>query len=203
MKNFIVSSQILEDKNGTIYTSYDVDTLEMLNKLDILITPINVFNKINTNSLKNSDGLFLMGGGNINKIEKKKINKIRDQFERNLFRYFIKKNKPIIGICRGFQNIVNFYGVKLFKVNNHVRTSHHLKINNSRFIKSKRLVVNSYHNYGIKNLPENFNAISKLKDGTIEIAEHKTKNILCLMFHPERKMLSQNKIIQELRNFTK
>ena len=71
MKNFIVSSQILEDKNGTIYTSYDVDTLEMLNKLDILITPINVFNKINTNSLKNSDGLFLMGGGNINKIEKK------------------------------------------------------------------------------------------------------------------------------------
>ena len=72
MKNFIVSSRILEDKNGTIHTLYDINTLEMLNKLDILITPINVLSKLNKNLLKNSDGLFLMGGGNINKIEKKK-----------------------------------------------------------------------------------------------------------------------------------
>ena len=35
MKNFIVSSQIYEDKNGTIHTSYDVNILEMLKKLDI------------------------------------------------------------------------------------------------------------------------------------------------------------------------
>ena len=72
MKNFIVSSQIFEDKNRTLYTTYDVDTLDMLNKLDILITPVNVINKINKHLLKNADGLFLMGGGNINKIEKKK-----------------------------------------------------------------------------------------------------------------------------------
>ena len=203
MKNFIVSSKILQDKHGTIHTLYDIDTLEMFNKLDILITPINILSKLNKNLLKDSDGLFLMGGGNINNIEKKKINKIRDEFESSLFSYFLKKNKPIIAICRGFQNIVNFYGIKLFQVKDHVKTSHRIKINNSRFIKYKSLNVNSYHNYGIKKLPKEFSIVSKLKDDTIEIAEHKTKKILCLMFHPERKMRSQKKILQVLKNFTK
>jgi len=203
MKNFIISSQIFEDQHGTMLTSYDVDTLEMLNKLNILITPVNISNKINKHLLMNADGLFLMGGGNINKIERKKTNKIRDEFEKKLFRYFKKQNKPIIGICRGFQNIVNFYGIKLHKIEDHVRTNHHIKINNSRFIKYKSLNVNSYHNLAIKNLPKNFSIISKLEDGSIEIAEHKKKNILCFMFHPERKMPSQKKIIQVLKNFTK
>ena len=72
MKNFIVSSRIFEDKNGVICTSYDLDILEMLHKLDILMIPISVSKKINNNLLKNSHGLFLMGGGNINIIEKKK-----------------------------------------------------------------------------------------------------------------------------------
>ena len=203
MKNFIISSQIFEDKHGTMLTSYDVDTLKMLNKLKILITPVNISNKINKHLLINADGLFLMGGGNINKIERKKTNKIRDELEKKLFRYFKKQDKPIIGICRGFQNIVSFYGIKLSKIKNHVRTNHHIKINNSRFIKYKSLNVNSYHNFAIKNLPKDFSTISKLKDGSIEIAEHKKKNILCFMFHPERKMLSQKKIMQVLKNFTK
>lgn len=203
MKNFIVSSRIFEDINGLICTSYDVDILEMLNKLDILINPINVSKNINKNVLKNSDGLFLMGGGNINIIEKKKINQIRDKFEKKLFEYFIKQNKPIIGICRGFQNIISFYGIKLDKVKDHVKTNHHIKINNSRFLKYDYLNVNSYHNYAVKMLPKNFSEISKLKDGSIEIAEHKTKKILCLMFHPERKMHSQKKILNSLKDFIK
>jgi len=203
MKNFIVSSRISEDENKTKHLLYDIDTLEMLKKLNILITPINALNKFNKNLLKDTDGLFLMGGGNINKIEKKKINEIRDKFEKNLFRYFIKKNKPIIGICRGFQNIVSFYGIKLCYIKNHVRTSHRVKINNSRFIKYKTLDVNSYHNYGVKKLPNDFTIISKLEDDTIEIAEHNTKKVLCFMFHPERKMRSQKKIIEVLKNFIK
>ena len=149
------------------------------------------------------DGLFLMGGGNINIIEKKKINKIRDEFEKKLYRYFIRQNKPIIGICRGFQNIVSFYGIKLTQIENHVRTNHLIKITKSRFVKYKSLNVNSYHNYAIKNLPKDFSLISKLEDDTIEIAEHKTKNVICFMFHPERKMHSQKKIIQVIRNFIK
>ena len=203
MKNFVVSSRIFEDENGKLCTSYDEDVMEMFNKLDLSINSLNIANKLNNNLLKNYDGLFLMGGGNINKIEKKKINKIRDNYEKKLFQYFKKKNKPIIGICRGFQNIVSFYGIKLHKIKNHVRANHHIKINKSRFIKYKTLNVNSYHKYAVKNLPTNYLAVSKLEDGSIEIAEHKRKNILCLMFHPERKMSSKNKILKSLRNFIK
>ena len=32
MKNFIISSQIKKNENGTLYTSYDVDILKMLKK---------------------------------------------------------------------------------------------------------------------------------------------------------------------------
>ncbi len=203
MKNVVISSRIFKDQNGTLCTVYDQDILIMMKKLNLLINPFNISNKKNYNLLKNCDGLFLMGGGDISKIDKKKINIIRDDFEKKLFRYFVKHNKPIIGICRGFQNIVSQYGVKIFKVPGHVRTQHTLTIHKSRFIKSKKLNVNSYHNYSVKKLPRNYKAISTLGDGTIEVAEHKTKKILCLMFHPERKMLSQRKIIQSLKKLFK
>ena len=38
-------------------------------------------------------------------------------------------------------------------------------------------------------------------DGSIEIAEHKNKKILCLMFHPERSMVSKKIILKYLKNF--
>ncbi|MFB1006426.1 MAG: gamma-glutamyl-gamma-aminobutyrate hydrolase family protein, partial [Nitrosopumilus sp.] len=58
----------------------------------------------------------------------------------------------------------------------------------SKFINHKSLTVNSYHNYCVKELPKEYLNISNTKDGSIEIAEHKNKKILCLMFHPERPM---------------
>ena len=201
MKNLVVSGRIYRDKNGELCTSYEEDILKMLNKLDMLIKPCNISKKINYSSLKKSDGLILLGGGNINKIEKKKVNKIRDEYEKKLFQYFVKQQKPIVGICRGFQNIVSFYGINPCQVRGHVRTKHHIKINKSRFIKFRSLNVNSYHNYAIKSLPKNYSVVSKLFDGTIEIAEHNTKKILCLMFHPERKMSSQSKIVESLKKF--
>lgn len=201
MRNLIISSRIYEDKNGSISTSFDMEILEMLNKLNMVVKPMNVLKKIDYNLLKKSNGLFLLGGGNINIIEKKKINKIRDNYEKRLFKYFVKQKKPIIAICRGFQNLVSFYGIKPVRVKGHVRSKHNLKIIKSRFIKYKSLNVNSYHDYAITSLPKDYYAIAKLKDGTIEMAEHRTKKILCLMFHPERKMTSQKKIIHSLKNF--
>ena len=112
-----------------------------------------------------------------------------------------KKNKPILAICRGFQLIADIHGIKLEKINNHVRKFHSLKIGKSKFIKDKTLKVNSYHNYCIKNLPKSFVKVSNTKDGSIEIAEHKSKKILCLMFHPERKMKSKKKILKSIKNF--
>ena len=41
--------------------------------------------------------------------------------------------------------------------------------------------VNSFHNYGVKKLSDNFNVISKTNDQSIEIAEHKFEKILSEM----------------------
>ena len=88
-------------------------------------------------------------------------------------------------------------------MNGHVRQNHNLKIYNSKFISQKKLKVNSFHEYCIKKIPKNFKIISKASDNTIEIAEHKNKKILCLMFHPERKMGSKKVLMKSIKKFLK
>ena len=205
MKNVIVSSKIIFDKYKKINFIIDQDEYEFLDQLNINIKPIPlkkdkiIFNK----NIINSDALILLGGGDLFKIKKNKINKIRDDYEKKLFKFFFKRNKPILVICRGFQLLADFHNIQLYKVKNHVRKNHQLKLNRSKFINYSRLIVNSYHNFSIKKLPIDYLNIAQTKDGSIEIAEHKTKKILCLMFHPEREMNSKDLIFKSIKNFFK
>ena len=150
-----------------------------------------------------ADGLILLGGGDLYKLNKKKEYKLRDNIEKNLFKQFFNSNKPIIAICRGFQLIMDIYGIPMIRKGGHIRKNHRLSIKKSRFIKFKNLTVNSFHKYVIEKVPNNFKTVSEFKDGSIEIAEHKKKRILCLMFHPERKMKSKKNIMISLKNFIK
>jgi gamma-glutamyl-gamma-aminobutyrate hydrolase PuuD len=84
MKNVIVTTRIYKDRNGILYFSYDKDILNLLKKLNLLIMPFDISNKIDDKLLKKCDGLFIMGGGNIDKIEKNELNKIRDNFEKKI-----------------------------------------------------------------------------------------------------------------------
>ena len=201
MKNIIVSSKIVKDKYSTKNILYDNDILEMMNYLNLSFFPyLNSKFKI-TKNIKKADGLILLGGGDIYKYKKIKENKLRDEIEKKLFKTFFNSNKPILTICRGFQLMSDLYNIKLFKIKGHVRTDHSLKIKNSRYINTKKLIVNSYHNYCVRKIPKNFIEVARLNDGTIEIAEHKYKKILCLMFHPERKMKSKSLILKSLKSF--
>lgn len=202
MKSITLSSKIIIDKYKKINFQIDQDLSIFLKELGFSNLPIILKkNNVDFKNLKKSNGLILAGGGDLYKYKKNKVNKIRDNYEKKLFRYYYKKNKPILAICRGFQLIADIHGIKLEKINNHVRKFHSLKIGRSKFIKDKTLKVNSYHNYCIKDLPKNFIKVSNTKDGSIEIAEHKSKKILCLMFHPERKMKSKKKILKSIKNF--
>ena len=202
MKSITLSSKIIIDKYKKINFQIDQDLSIFLKELGFSNLPIILKkNDVDFKNLKRSNGLILAGGGDLYKYKKNKVNKIRDNYEKKLFRYYYKKNKPILAICRGFQLIADIYGIKLERINNHVKKFHTLKIGRSKFIKDKTLKVNSYHNYCIKDLPKNFIKVSNTKDGSIEIAEHKSKKILCLMFHPERKMKSKKKILKSIKNF--
>ena len=119
-------------------------------------------------------GIVLSGGEDIGKY------KLRDNSEKFLINYSIKKRIPIFGICRGMQIIGSYFGVKLKKVKNHVNTLHTIYSNKRRF------TVNSYHNLSLKKCPANFSIEFKSLDGNIESIQSKTKKIYACMWHPER-----------------
>ena len=204
MKSIILSSKLIIDKYGKVNFLTDEDLLNYINKLGLNILPLSIKkNQINSENLRLAKGLILSGGGDIYKYKKNKINKLRDSIEIKLFNYFSKKNLPILLICRGFQLMIDMHKIKLFKQKNHVRKSHLLKLSNSKFLKHSKLSVNSYHNYAIKKLPVNYINVASTKDGSIEIAEHKSKKILGLMFHPERNMKSKVLVLKSIKNFFK
>lgn len=204
MKSIILSSKLIIDKYGKVNFLTDEDLSNYINKLGLNILPLSIKkNKINTENLRLAKGLILSGGGDIYKYKKNRINKLRDSIEIKLFNYFFKKNLPILLICRGFQLMIDMHKIKLFKQKNHVRKSHLLKLSNSKFLKHSKLSVNSYHNYSIKKLPVNYINVASTKDGSIEIAEHKSKKILGLMFHPERNMKSKELVLKSIKNFFK
>ena len=204
MKSIILSSKLIIDKYGKVNFLTDEDLSNYINKLGLNILPLSIKkNQINSENLRLAKGLILSGGGDIYKYKKNKINKLRDSIEIKLFNYFSKKNLPILLICRGFQLMIDMHKIKLFKQKNHVRKSHLLKLSNSKFLKHSKLSVNSYHNYSIKKLPVNYINVASTKDGSIEIAEHKSKKILGLMFHPERNMKSKDLVLKSIKNFFK
>jgi len=151
---------------------------------------------------RRNKALILCGGGEINKIKKDKLNLKRDNFEKKLISIFLKKKKPILAICRGFQLIASLNSGKFAKSKNHVRKTHNLIISKeSKFILCKKLITNSFHNNVIKSISKEFDVIARSKDFYIEIAENKKQNIICFMFHPEKYNKSNNQIKTIVNNF--
>ena len=52
---------------------------------------------------------------------------------------------------------------------------------------NKLINTNSFHNYQIKNKPNNFDVLGISKDKNLEILYNNSKKILSLMFHPKEK----------------
>lgn len=124
-------------------------------------------------------GIILSGGGNI--ISKE--NDERVNVEKLLYNYSIHKSIPLIGVCRGMQQIFNFNDISITEITNHVATQHVIK---SKLYFLNNLHVNSYHRFGVKNSEElkKFNVIAESEDNVVEAINY--KNIFGLMWHPER-----------------
>ena len=116
------------------------------------------------------EGILISGGNDIGEYPE------RDEIEEYLYNWAYKKNKPILGICRGMQLIGLLNGSKLKKVDEHVNISHVI-INT---LNDKKLVKNSYHNFSLSKCPKNFEVTYMSKDGEIESIKHKEKKLLAL-----------------------
>ena len=176
--------------------SLESSWFEFFGKKKINLIPLNLDsdNQKKLMALK-PKGLILSGGNDLYNFSKSRENLIRDKYEKRLLKLAIKNKIPILAVCRGFQFIAKFFKSKVYKVKNHVRSNHLLKINDKNFrFKIKKLKINSYHNYAVSKLPNHFGQIIRCSDNSIEIAKSNKYKILCFMFHPDRRNVSQKEI---------
>ena len=142
--------------------------------------------------LLNIDAVILSGGNNIGDVPQ------RDLTETCLLIWAEKNNKPVLGICRGMQMMGVHKGGKLIKADGHVNTHHSLQTDKNNHREFPYL-VNSYHNYVLKDCPESFEVLAKSEDGHLEAMVHKKLPWEAWMWHPEREPIFSSIDIKRLK----
>ena len=130
----------------------------------------------------------------------------RDHWEHALIKAFIAAGKPVMGICRGLQQInVLLGGTLYFNIHKEIEGSkghwsgdspmhvvaHSISLEkDSHFFRAtgkQDFLINSYHYQAIKDLASDLKVTATSPDGIIEAIEHKDSNqyLVGYQFHPE------------------
>jgi putative glutamine amidotransferase len=135
----------------------------------------------------------------------KKTHPLKDEIEIELIRHALRRNLPILGICRGSQllNVVcggTLYGDVQKEKKSRLKHIDYARYDSYRhsiaivagsplekWYLRKTLRVNSYHHQGIRELAPRFQPMAFSKDGLIEgYYDPKENFVVGLQFHPER-----------------
>ncbi|WP_187647958.1 gamma-glutamyl-gamma-aminobutyrate hydrolase family protein [Nitrosophilus labii] len=155
---------------------------------------------------KNFQGLILSGGVDIDpsiygkKRYIKNGDKKRDLLELSLIEEAVKKEIPILGICRGMQLINVFFGGTLhYDINeldlNHPHSKTPLPLKTViidsdshlyKILKRKKIKVNALHHQAIDILGKDLQIAAYDKNSITQAIEHiKNRYILGVQWHPE------------------
>jgi gamma-glutamyl-gamma-aminobutyrate hydrolase PuuD len=189
---YITQKIIFNKDRNEYFDSLDTRYVKYFNQFDLPIISIpNDKKQINQILGFFKPALIVLTGGN----DMKQF-KIRDEIEKELIKFSIEKENPLLAICKGMQSVASFFNVKIKKISNHVNVNHKLfgEINGKR---------NSYHNYCIEKLPVDFKLLSKSTDNTIEAIKHKIYPIECWMWHPEREKVYNENDIKRIKSLLK
>lgn len=135
--------------------------------------------------------IILSGGQNVGQ------NTLRDNTEVELINYAVKKKIKLVGICRGMQIINLYFKGSLKKIKKHVRTKNKIISSDNKITK----IVKCFHGNGIKKLGSNLQELYLSKDGQVEGFINKSKNILGIMWHPERNRKFKKSDIKLFKQF--
>lgn len=178
MKRIIVTQRedLLENE---LFDSIDVrwySFLEICGFLPVLIpNHLSIARKIIENG--QFKGILLTGGGLISSLGEKTP---RDDIEKFLISKSVSEGIPLIGVCRGMQQIQSHFNINLKKIEGHVDTKFEVNYNKSRRI------INSYHEYGTEETVQDILVTSRSSDNIIKSISHKRYKIKGIMWHPER-----------------
>lgn len=157
------------------------------------------------------DGLLLPGGGDITPAffgqqnrGSRNIDTELDIIQLQALDFFLKRKKPILGICKGLQVInVHFGGTICQHIENAGKHEwngddqfhyvYHVGCDRTDFfyqLYGSSTYVNSAHHQAVKRLGKGLYPVCQSYDGIIEALAHDTLPVIALQWHPERIMES-------------
>ena len=187
MKTILISQKIFKDKHKQLQFSLEKEWIDYFKNKNVQIIPI--FSKtenINIYFKKFKPNYVIISGGSNNIFKNSSEDILRRKIDKKIFDICKKKKIPLLAVCYGFQYIAKLFKGKIVKAKQKPGKDHNIYLNN------KIINVNSFHTLASTTLPKHFKIIGIHKDNSIEIAHSKKFNILCMMFHPERKNRSQS-----------
>lgn len=168
----------------------------------------------NIKDIELCDGLVLTGGGDVHPKHYgradaldlvKEVNEERDQFEFSIIKEAMKRNLPLLGICRGAQVFNVALGGTLVPDIEHtghpshastdaVEREHDLEVVDGTvlagIVGTKRGRVNTYHHQSIDQVAPGFCVSARSVDGIVEAIEWEVAGqhpfLLMVQWHPER-----------------
>ena len=152
------------------------------------------------------DAILFSGVGDAKKFKKEELPTLYEQqplrysFEKELLLEAWKRDLPILGICRGYQMLVEVFGGRLMDetIDGHKQNLpgyepwHSLRIKeNSKFenlVGTREMKVNSFHIQAVEKVPKGFEAVGWSDDRIIEAIEAIDKEfVFGVQFHPEER----------------
>lgn len=119
----------------------------------------------------------------------------KDEIELKFLDACIKKNVPVLGICRGMQLINVYFGGTLIQNiqssidHNQYREQneyvHDLLVQHSGVLADGVYTVNSVHHQAVDDLGDGLRVTGKSTDGIIEMIEHESLPVFGVEWHPE------------------
>ena len=122
-------------------------------------------------------GLLLTGGGNCAAVSG--TVDARDATESALLDLADALRLPVFGVCRGMQVMLARSGGRLERVTSHVGEHTISTADEDR-------VVNSFHDYGFRQVPDGYSVLATAADGVVEAVSDAQRRHAAIMWHPER-----------------
>jgi len=183
----LISQKEGRNEHGAKIDSLELDYVKFFNKEGFEVIPVpNDLNAVEYLLDLEPDILVLSGGGDITK----QLN--RNAVEQKMIEYSLETGVPLLGICRGMQQINKYFGGYISKNKNHPEVRKHgIIITDKKLVyelKRNRGPVNSYHNFAIteRGLSDELEVFGISNYGLIEGFFHKDCNIVGIQWHPER-----------------
>lgn len=150
------------------------------------------------------DGILFTGGGDAKKFSKEDLPSLREQqplrydFEMELMKHAKERKIPMLGICRGFQMMIEVFGgnLALETIDGHKQNLpggkpwHRIRITEGsllhEILNDLEWDVNSFHIQKVGQMPDSFIVSGIAEDGVIEAIESKEEQFMVgMQFHPE------------------